>query len=222
MLARWLPAELRKGVDSQLTLAAAIRRVLTPSMNCVDVGAYAGDILKVMVEFAPDGRHFAWEPLPYMASRLRSRFPTVDVRCAALSDRDGETTFIHVKSRPTYSGILPRAYPSIENLEEITVKTQRLDSALPKGYVPHLLKIDVEGAELQVLEGAANTLRRYRPLVFFEHGRGGADYYGTTGGQVYDFLSNCGLRISDVEGSRTYSLEAFEAASDRSDFLAHP
>jgi FkbM family methyltransferase len=221
-LRRLLPPEQRKGLEGQLRLAAALQSVLTPTMNCVDVGAYAGDMLRVMVRYAPRGRHFAWEPLPYMARRLQRRFPNVDVRAAALFDRDGETTFIHVRSRPNYSGIRQRAYPGKELLEVITVPMERLDTALPVNYVPHLIKVDVEGAELQVLRGAVETLRRHRPYVFFEHGRGGADYYKTTPYQLFDLLSDeCDLRISDVDRTRDYSREGFAVVDDRSDFLAH-
>ncbi len=222
-LVHLLPPAQRTGAEGQLRLAAALRSVLTPTMNCIDVGAYAGDMLRVMVRYAPRGRHIAWEPLPYMARRLRKSFPTVDVRAAALSDCNGETAFTHVRTQPTYSGILPRTYPGKETIEVITVPMQRLDDALPSGYVPNLLKVDVEGAELQVLRGGAETLRRCRPYVFFEHGRGGADHYGTTPHELFDFLTNeCGLRISDIERTVIYSRDAFAAANDRSDFLAYP
>src|SRR5260370_40448637 len=77
-LSSLLPPEQRKGVEGQLLLASALKDVLTPSMNCIDVGAYAGDMLRVMVRYAPKGRHFAWEPLPYMARHVQRRFPTVE------------------------------------------------------------------------------------------------------------------------------------------------
>lgn len=222
-IVRLLPGARRAEAESHMRLKAAIRQVLTPTMNCIDVGAYAGDVLDVMVSAAPRGRHIAWEPLPYMARRLRKRFPTVDVRAVALSDRNGETQFTHVRSRPTYSGIRPRDYPDREKLEVITVPTRRLDDALPSNYVPNLLKVDVEGAELLVLRGASETLRRWRPYVFFEHGRGGANHYNVTPHQVYDFLTaHCGLRIGDIDRTVVYSRDAFAAADDRSDFLAYP
>jgi hypothetical protein len=58
------------------------------------------------------------------------------------------------------------------------------------------MKVDVEGAELQVFKGAVETITRSRPLIVFEHGLGGADYYGTSPGDMYDLLAGrCGLRL---------------------------
>ena len=48
----------------------------------------------------------------------------------------------------------------------------------PHGYVPALIKIDVEGADLQVLQGAQRTLAAHRPSSP-EHGLGSADHYDT-------------------------------------------
>jgi hypothetical protein len=83
-----------------------------------------------------------------------------------------------VRTDPAYSGFKRRDYPRAEEIETIEVRTEQLDDCLPVGYVPHLIKIDVEGAEQQVLEGAVGTIRLHKPIVIFEHGRGSAEYYG--------------------------------------------
>ena len=60
-----------------------------------------------------------------------------------------------------------------------------------------LIKIDVEGAELEVLEGGKSVISRDKPLVIFEHGLGAADCYGTTPEDIYDLLyDECGLEVS--------------------------
>ena len=69
------------------------------------------------------------------------------MREAALSDEDGESTFVHVVDLPEYSGLRERSYPREVMTEAITVRTERLDDHLPDGWLPALVKIDVEGGE---------------------------------------------------------------------------
>jgi hypothetical protein len=109
-------------------------------------------------------------------------------------------------------------------VNSIEVKLERLDDALPDGYVPALIKIDVEGAELQVMQGAAETLARHRPFVVFEHGVGGADLYDTGPGQVFDLLIEARLRIFDLEGEGPYDRTRFEETFTEPiwNFLAAP
>lgn len=104
------------------------------------------------------------------------------------------------------------------------MQTERLDDVLPDGFAPALVKIDVEGAELQVMLGAIETLSRHRPHVLFEHGAGGADLYGARPTQIFDLLNDVGLRIFDLEGDGPYSREHFEQTFTEPiwNFLAAP
>ena len=177
---------------------------------------------------APRGHHIAYEPLPEFSAKLRTQFPQVEVREAAVSNRRGTEEFVYVESNPTYSGLKERNYPQgeQEQLKRITVPTEDLDSSLPEGYVPTLIKVDVEGAEQQVFEGAIGVLTKYRPIVVFEHGRGAAEYYGTRPSDIFGLLCDqAGLRIFDLDGGGPYGLSAFEDAYEgwsRWNFIARP
>jgi FkbM family methyltransferase len=151
-----------------------------------------------MIQLSPRGTHLAFEPIPAMAESLRREFPGARVYDLALSDVSGEATFRHVLNRPAYSGLKERSYPQAEvQIEVIPVRTVRLDELIPPDWPVRLIKVDVEGAELQVFRGAERTLRDHRPFVVFEHTRGAAEYYGTRPEMVYDLLArSCGLRIS--------------------------
>jgi FkbM family methyltransferase len=199
--------------------------LLAPDSNCIDVGALSGTILAEMVRIAPRGKHIAYEPLPHMHEKLVARFPDVDVRRAALSNTTGRTTFRHVKSNAGYSGLKERDYPGPQDIEIIQVDTEELDKSLPTGYVPALIKIDVEGAELQVLEGAKRTITQHKPTVIFEHGASAAAYYGTPPSAIFKLLSDAGLRIFDIDGNGPYRLEDFEHPTSRGgpiwNFVAH-
>ena len=178
-----------------------MRRVLRPTSNCVDVGAHKGVLLSKMLEFASDGAHFAFEPLPEYAQKLRQTYstnPRVHVFEMALSNVSGPSNFKYVISNPAYSGILERKYdrPS-EDVVDVTVQTARLDELVPIEMKLDFIKIDVEGAELQVLQGAVKKISSDMPVIIFEHGLGAADCYGTRPDDIYNLLvTECGLKIS--------------------------
>ena len=198
---------------------------LATNSNCIDIGAHEGTILREILRCSPNGRHIAYEPLPGFYQRLVRVFPQVDIRHAALSNEAGECQFKYVKSRPGYSGFRERSYPGIEEIETITVRTERLDDSLPPGYVPAFIKIDVEGAERLVFEGAIETITRAKPIIVFEHGRGAAEHYQTRPEQIFDLLSRrAGLRIFDLDGNGAYSEAQFVGTFDRGErwnFVAH-
>jgi FkbM family methyltransferase len=199
--------------DERVRLLAGC--ALREDANCIDVGANEGKLLAVFAELAPRGRHIAYEPVPALADELQERFPTVDVRRAALSDRRGSADFVVHKRLASRSSLRSVGYPGDET-ETITVALEDLDSALPAGHRVDLIKIDVEGAEHLVLTGAAQTLRRNRPLVLFEHQRSTAAHYGTGPDEIHDLLAGeLGMRIFDMDGEGPYSRERFRETYER-------
>lgn len=210
--------------------SALIRRLLAWTLSadacCVDVGAHIGSVLEEILRVAPEGRHIAYEPLPHLAEGLRRDFPQVEVRCAAVSDQAGEAAFGHVRAAEAWSGLVYRPLPGDieQDLQEIPVRLEVLDDAVPDAYAPSLIKIDVEGGEEAVLRGAERLLRQHQPTVIFEHGLGAANAYGTEPGDVFGLLAEARLRIFDLDGGGPYSQEEFERAyfaSERVNWVAH-
>lgn len=176
-----------------------MKRTLAHDSNAIDIGCHRGSMLLEMLKVSPAGRHFAFEPLPNMFAHLQADFganPHVSLHNLALSDASGSVTFQHVVTNPGYSGLRQRHYDrENEQIEEIQVRTERLDDIIPSKTDIRFIKIDVEGAELQVLRGSIDTIRRCKPVIVFEHGLGAADYYGTSPEEVFDLLViDCGLR----------------------------
>lgn len=220
------PSLRRDRIDNR-NLRLLMESALKEDSNCIDIGAYKGALLAEMMRVAPYGKHIAYEPLPFMHKYLVEHFPSVDVRQAAVSNEEGETSFTYVKNRPTMSGLRERGrYPMKPQIEKITVRTETLDGSLPAGYVPALIKIDVIGAAPLVIEGAIETISKYKPIVTFEHSNLSAVHYGHQTSHIYELLHDeAGLRIFELDGTGPFSLQQFEETVDRGNrwsYVARP
>jgi FkbM family methyltransferase len=158
---RWITGSSTHGcwlgtyeLDTQQVLAQIVR----PGMICYDCGANAGYFTLLMsVLTGPSGKVLAFEPDPsnvrHLDEHLRvNRIENAVVYPIALSNSDGITRF---------EGNGSMGHISAEG--ELSVKCRRLDSLqLPP---PDVMKIDVEGAEADLLDGADELLRSYRPTL---------------------------------------------------------
>jgi FkbM family methyltransferase len=222
-------ATVRRNRYEEEQMRLVIASTLASDSNAVDIGAHGGTVLREILRCAPTGSHVAYEPLPDLASRLARLFPEVDVRAVALSHEEGQASFVHVTTLSPWSGLMRRPYPANVaegDLEEITVSVESLDRSLPDGYVPRLIKVDVEGGEEWVLRGALGILKAHRPTVIFEHSISACGSYGTTSASLYQLICDeAGLRIFDLAGDGPYTLAEFEESQRQLrwiNYLAQP
>lgn len=215
-IATALPFAITQNIAYDKQTKRIMELVLRNSSNCIDIGCHKGEVLEEILELAPNGQHFGFEPIPHFFQYIQDKFPQ---NCSffqvALSNQEGEVEFNYVLTNPAFSGLKQRAYPKEERVEKITVKTQLLDNIIPKDVFIDLIKIDVEGAELGVLQGGVELISRCKPTIIFEHGLGAADHYGTKPSQVFEVLNTeCGLEINTLKGwlqkQPSLSLSEFE------------
>jgi FkbM family methyltransferase len=180
---------------------ATMRRVLEVNSCCIDVGAHRGSILQEMVRIAPEGRHYAFEPLPHLAEQLRRRFPGVRVHEAAVGDHTGTASFVYVENAPAYSGLRQRIYDRFHPvLKPLTVEVVRLDEIIPTEEHVAFIKLDIEGGEFHALRGAADMIGRCRPVIVFEAGIKSTGQYGVVPEEVYRFITEqLGYRLSTMQ-----------------------
>lgn len=179
-----------------------IKQVLKNDSNAIDIGSFKGKFLKEFLKLAPNGNHFAFEPLPYLFKKLIKKFPSnCKVYKLALCNKKGGDFFNYVRAYPGFSGLKKRRYPlSTTRVDKIKVKTDLLDNIIPKYVKIDFIKVDVEGAEYLVFKGGLKTIRKCKPVIIFEFGLGAADYYGTTAEKMYSLLKvKCKLHLSTME-----------------------
>jgi FkbM family methyltransferase len=198
----------RRDIRDNQRMRLLFRLALPIDASVVDVGANVGDLLAEVVDAAPLGRHVAYEPLTDLAVALANRFPSVDVRNAAVSDAAGEATFHRVKGAHARSSLATRGLPP-DAIEPVTVRVETLDD-LPTDFRPALIKIDVEGAEGAVLRGARRVLAEHRPIVVFEHGYEAAAAFHTAPCDIHALLVRHDYRIFDIDANGPLDRHAFE------------
>lgn len=207
------PELWERTIRDERHLIAAMAACIREDANCVDVGSYRGHVIEHMARLAPEGRHIAFEPIPWCASALQGRWANVEVRSAVVDAR----------SRTLQLG---------DGADPIQVAVVSIDDALA-GRRVDFLRIDVEDTELRVLQGAVETIRRCRPILVFEHSREydadleelGAREAARNQG-VFDLLvDGLGYRIFDLDGAGPFDREEFRAgymSMRRFNFLAVP
>lgn len=151
-----------------------LRRLIQPGWVCADVGAHAGTITVRMAEYcAPGGKVVAFEPIPANFASLQARIN--DYRysdrvqfqnCAVANVAGGTLDLFPGEHSTTWSVFGTNDKNGLR--EKTTVPVTSLDAAFPAGSRLDFIKIDVEGAESLVLQGAIRILADIRPAILVE------------------------------------------------------
>ena len=189
---------LTRNLKYDILTKKVFEREMSETSNCVDVGAHKGEILDLILTLSPKGQHTAFEPIPQMFKKLLVNYHNkVKVFPYALSNRSGITHFNVVTDSPAYSGLQRREYKTADpQIESIEVEVHKLDDVLQtRHFTIDLIKIDVEGGELDVLKGATQILSTDHPTLIFEFGKGASEFYGTMPHHMHELLTQYGYQI---------------------------
>jgi FkbM family methyltransferase len=216
-------AKTRQAQREEVGIAAILAVSLHGEGSYVDIGANRGQVLREAVRVAPRGRHIAFEPIPRLAEEIARAFPQVDCRAKALGARAETAEFCHYTKLDGWSGLRSRPEISDERgrPQRIAVEVSTLDAEIGD-VVPSVVKIDVEGAELAVLEGGISVLRQARPLIVFEHVAEASALYGAAPEAPWELLSELDYEIFSATGEGPFGRTAFAAASTVVNWLATP
>ncbi|MEY2409894.1 MAG: hypothetical protein QOF48_2564 [Verrucomicrobiota bacterium] len=166
-----------------LIVTEAIWRLLDPGETALDIGANIGQMTSLMRHRSGErGRVLSFEPHPQLFEELSalmnstapiSRSAPVELYPVALSDRRGEAFFDSGAAWSENRGLgKVTADGERDKAGSFKVKLDTLDDLLPHGAKVGVCKIDVEGHELKVFEGARRLLgeRAIRDIIFEDLG----------------------------------------------------
>lgn len=191
----------------QRRLRALYRLFVSNGDLAFDVGAHAGNRVRALR--ALGCRVVAIEPQPDFARVLRCLFgrsPDVQIVEMAVADRAGRMTLQVSERRPTVSTLAPawreaRArdadFSGVRWNRSLEVEVTTLDALAGRFGRPRFIKIDVEGAEYEVLRGAEATLKKHRPIVLSELSAALLQSNGSSAAAVIEFMRRLAYRIVD-------------------------
>jgi FkbM family methyltransferase len=176
----WLRAYEREKIDRLLTC-------LNPKSVFYDIGANVGYYSLVAARKCQS--IFAFEPLPANFDYLRRHIAINQLQnCtpieAAVADHEGMVSFSEGNS--TCEG-------AIRETGTLLVHALRLDTFIEQARVPDVMKIDVEGGELDALRGAKRLLTEHHPVIFL------ATHSNELDRKCREFLLQCGYQVENLE-----------------------
>ena len=204
---------------------------LEPGATVVDIGANVGFFSLAVLALIPGSTVHMFEPSPVSRGHLaqsiakNSLESRVRLNPYALYSEPGEMDFcVHPEKYAAFDGL--RDTRSVKDSTPIHIKVPvtTLDIYLTQAGVKHLdlVKIDVEGAEMFVLQGAEDTLKELRPRVLFEVGQQNLDPYGLRPEHIYGFFQEHGYRMQDIQGQPLSEAEFRHRSTLEHEFVAVP
>lgn len=172
---------------------AEVRRRLAPGQVFIDGGANVGLFtLYGALAVGAGGRVVAFEPAPGAIRELTENvrlngFHWVDIAGVALSGQAGLHDFVDLGKASGFSSFAPKQTGG----SRISVRTIRLDDAVPDVELVGMVKLDLEGAEVAALRGAPRMLAAGVPFIVEieeEH----LQRQGTTASDVYEMFKSAG------------------------------
>lgn len=199
----------------------AYEAVLRPGMCAIDGGAHSGKHTIPMAQVVgSEGRVLAFEPAPEPRGRLEKAAGSAKIAHIHTSDKalsrapDRELQFLLFPDRPGISGLARRTDAAGRlPAETMTVRTTTIDQEL-EGNESEVgfIKLDIEGAELDALDGARATLGRHKPVAHIEASFVSWDAFGYGPIELFALMTPHGYRIIDVIGMEFETPEELDAS----------
>jgi FkbM family methyltransferase len=207
-------ARANSTIDWEAVLAEQYRSMIPSGRTIVDVGAHEG---LHTIEFAKIAANVVcFEPIPYLADKLRTLFsaqPNIVVHEVALSNASGRSQFALNCTTPSESGLIARLSYRSSKLETIVVNIDCLDAY--NLYDVDFIKLDCEGAEINILQGSKKTIMSSRPIISIEYGHAGYSVYGFQQEALLCWADNNGFIVSDLFGFPLQDRKIYDQCVDQ-------
>lgn len=192
--------------SNEVAVQQALEQNIAPGGVFFDVGANVGYLATLLARAVPNLRVFAFEPLPGNAAVCRLNFRLNALRNADVVEKAvGEVSGRARLLKARYSGGstlesvgIPPDLVGVTQVDVVSLDDCVARWGLP---VPTLVKIDVEGAEIQVLRGMRSLLQSARPCIVYEIDGPDVATVQSRKKLCDDFMTSAGYRLFELADS---------------------
>lgn len=172
-----------------------------------DIGANVGFFSIIAAKLVGDrGKVYAFEPGLGNAKSIRhnarlNNFDRIEVIEKAVSHTSGEGQLLLAKYSGGHALATADAPPDLAG--EVTVDLVCIDDLIAQHKIapPNFVKVDVEGAELDVLKGMTKTIQTYQPTIIYEVDDGDRTAYERKYRELADFFKLFNYQVTQTENS---------------------
>ena len=164
---------------SETRLAKFLIQNLEENDHFLDIGAHYGYFTLLAAELVgTNGQIKAFEPSTKtfaLLSKNTQGKPQIEALQSAVSETEGEISFYEFPN--LYSEYNTKEIAQFENEawfqqsppKKVTIAATTIDKICNNGFLPKIIKIDVEGAELEVIKGGEDILKQHSPTLVMEY-----------------------------------------------------
>lgn len=191
-----------------------IKSIVKPGHVVIEAGANIGSETLLLAKLVHNGKVFAFEPLPAVSKYLKANIAInqldaiVSVEEFALTDTTGGLIDFHILNEDEANQGMGSIYPHSSAKQVVHVPQLRLDDWLVGKNLHRLdfIKIDIQGAEINLLNGAKNAIDRFRPILFLEADPNSLIAAGRSLEDLFDCITALGYQVSLIGDSEPKAL----------------
>ncbi len=220
-----------------------LKYILNKGDNCLHIGASDARHSYVMSGLIGNGQIYAFEPSSYSYSHLvlmakMHRLNNIHTYNYAVSDKPGKVCLVTPEKSTGHAG---RSFAFITSLNNSNkdrtdiksssstveeVKGVTVDDFVAENRLQSVdfVRCDTEGSEMLILNGAKNTIEKYKPCLLIEiHSEALKDVFNSSASEVSGRLFSLGYRMFREDGGNIREVKVVDETENWKDyFLIHP
>ncbi len=198
------------GKEYEPEVSDLILKNINPNKDAINIGANIGlysNLLAQKLNF--NNKVLAIEPTPGAFKMLKNNVlrnnneNKIITFNGIATDKEGDYEINTVRGKEEYSSVGQLVHTSIKNEKAINIKVKgnTIDNLVELHKMnPGLIVIDVEGAELNVLKGAIETIKEFHPIIISELDDKLLLEQNSNSKEVIEFLETLNYKVMDIEG----------------------